>query len=203
MASADVLSGEEVTRPRTDSDVEKTLDGARTLSSSSGGGDLSPAQRSILDLHALFSLFDVGGDGTLDCREFIVGLALLNDRPPSSSHDGKLDAEAAAASHAEFLHMCFTLLADGSSRVPVDRFARVLHHVWPELPSSRVEDIFDAASGGSGGEGGGGGSISEASFLAWVARPDVSTHLPLFRKRFFGHEDLLADLVGAKPKRGE
>lgn len=197
MASADIIV-DESKRTRTDSEVETSLDGARRISSSGGGGDLSPAQRSILDLHALFSLFDVGGDGTLDCREFIVGLALLNDRPPPAAQGGILDEAAAAASHAEFLHMCFALLADGSARVPVDRFARVLHHVWPEMPRERIDEIFHVASGGVGG----GGFISEASFVAWVANPDVATHLPLFRKRFFGHEDLLADLVPAKPKEG-
>ncbi len=141
----------------------------------------TPEARAALDLRRLFHVFDVDGDGELDARELIVGLALLGDRavPVPDTVSGN-----PATAHLQHLHLAFLLLCDeGEKSVSLDRFARVLHHVWPDLPESRVAEIFKDASEARG-------CISEEAFKKWVSRSDVFEHMGTFRDALLGLDPL-------------
>lgn len=151
---------------------------ALSLDAENFEGDGSQHARAAIDMYRLFDAFDVGRDGALDVREFLVGLALLHDRAPEK------DVLAAEREHAAHMKLAFELLCDeGETFVSHERFSRVLHHVWPDLSNARVTEIFTIATGGKS-------MITRDAFMLWVTRPDVIEQLPLFRKRFLG-EDLI------------
>jgi lysophosphatidylcholine acyltransferase / lyso-PAF acetyltransferase len=146
-----------------------------------------PHARAAIDMYRLFDAFDVGRDGLLDVREFLVGLALLSDRAPEK------DISAAEREHSAHMKLAFELLCDeGETFVTHERFSKVLHHVWPDLAESRVAEIFSIATGGKS-------MITRDAFMAWVTRPDVIEQLPLFRQRFLG-EDLITKAVKAQKR---
>lgn len=160
---------------------------ALSLDAENFEGDGSQHARAAIDMYRLFDAFDVGRDGALDVREFLVGLALLHDRAPEK------DASAAEREHAAHMKLAFELLCDeGETYVTHERFSRVLHHVWPDLSDARVTEIFTIATGGKS-------MITRDAFMSWVTRPDVIEQLPLFRKRFLG-EDLI-NLASQKNKK--
>lgn len=163
----------------------------RRLERDSGGGGDTPEARAALDLRRLFNAFDLDGDGVLDAREFIVGLALLSDRVPAPG----VDSPTLAQAHAAHLHVAFQLLCDeGIASVSQERFARVLHHVWPTLSDERVAEVFAQAAEG-------GGRITEDHFRTWVVRADVAEQLPLFRERFVGVDLISLAVAAEKVKR--
>eukprot|EP00403_Amphidinium_massartii_P041763 CAMPEP_0178443840 /NCGR_PEP_ID=MMETSP0689_2-20121128/39135_1 /TAXON_ID=160604 /ORGANISM="Amphidinium massartii, Strain CS-259" /LENGTH=539 /DNA_ID=CAMNT_0020067925 /DNA_START=36 /DNA_END=1652 /DNA_ORIENTATION=+ len=102
------------------------------------------------DLRHLFNLLDVSGDGFVDFREYLCGVAVLN---------GHGQTEEIAS-----LKFVFECLSKGEDNFTKDQLADVMSRVVPGLEQARLEEYFAEADADHNG------LISRDEFIAFATK---------------------------------
>ena len=119
------------------------------------------------ELRRLFYMLDSDNSGSLDFRELLVGLAVINDHGVR-----KLD---------DTLALAFKILdRRGAGRVTKPELTAALRRVWPDLTADTADAIFAEADRNRDG------TVSAAEFVTWARAHQE--HIPLFKKAFLGFE---------------
>jgi len=102
------------------------------------------------DLRSVFNLLDVSGDGYVDFREYLCGVAVLNGR-------GQTEEVAS-------LKFVFECLANGEAHFTKEKLADLLYRAVPWLDEDRLEEYF--AEAGCNEDG----LVSRDGFIAFATK---------------------------------
>jgi len=125
-----------------DDDSDKECEEAETINK---GGEYSDE-----DLRSVFNLLDVSGDGYVDFREYLCGVAVLNGR-------GQTEEVAS-------LKFVFECLANGEAHFTKEKLADLLYRVLPSLDQDRLEEYFEEAGCTEDG------LVSRDAFIAFATK---------------------------------
>jgi Ca2+-binding EF-hand superfamily protein len=93
-------------------------------------------------MRQLFSLLDEDESGSLDFREFLVGLALLADSEGSAASVG-----SGAGESEPTLRLAFEMFSsDGGESVSLEQLQRVFRRAFPEVSQAAVKAVFNDVS---------------------------------------------------------
>jgi len=159
--------------------------------SSASAGDLGLDR----ELRKLFDLLDYNESGTLDFRELLVGLSILNQHSKSGARSSSSATAAsgsaspsAAPADDELLLLAFRLLGSTTTgRLTKEQLQSALRQVWPDMSPAALEEAFHAADANKDG------SISPMEFVAFAkTHPDLQH---LFGKGVVSFSEELSSLA--------
>lgn len=114
------------------------------------------------EMHNLYDLLDLDGDGALEPRDFLVGLALINEQ----GKEGRVGA----------LRVAFKMLApDG--RITAPQLGIILKRAMPDITAGEISKLFAEA------DSNGDGHITVDEFIRFAE--SYEHMLPVFRQAYF------------------